>query len=574
MAVMGVQVVVTLLAASLMQKMAPHCSFARWLLCNGRYGSVPVPCVPRVPWGQPAPVTPLSPQPVQVQAPLGRGALRPGREAAPQEQEGQEGQRGGRGQTAVGAAGHRAAAGHQPHHGRGRAGAAPFPRVPVVRGFLRLRRRRLRLQRGLPLPGEPRQGEQPGRALVPAHRPLLRQGVLHGDAALLPLGGGRRTLRVPRGRLLLPAARHAGPGGARGVPGVRPGGRLPLARLAFKLGLVALSSFLGACLTFPGLRLAQTHLDALSMAAGKPLTQVLLHVGFVAPVLVVLLWVRPLARDFLLQAPLGKQTVQILSDASFDTLRLWAVVALSLLRLLGTRHHLQAYLALAERWVRRMRRQAGRIPARDIQRQISRIYCYVSVVSLQYLGPVILTLHCALLLKTLGHHSWGLYPRRVPSSAGGPATPRGWRWGPWGRAGGGAGDLGAPGLHLHPPLVPRTLLLPHLVGGRLPGDHQPLRPLLPPVPGSVLTGGDWERLGETGRELGETGRGLGGNWGRLGWTGMDWDGLGGTGRDWEGLGRTGTDWDGLGGTGCCRSFAAALPACATLKTPLGTLVPL
>ncbi|NWQ83820.1 T161A protein, partial [Columbina picui] len=32
---MGVQVVVTLLAASVMQKMAPHCSFARWLLCNG-----------------------------------------------------------------------------------------------------------------------------------------------------------------------------------------------------------------------------------------------------------------------------------------------------------------------------------------------------------------------------------------------------------------------------------------------------------------------------------------------------------------------------------------------------------
>uniref|UniRef100_A0A8C0AYI5 Transmembrane protein 161A n=1 Tax=Buteo japonicus TaxID=224669 RepID=A0A8C0AYI5_9AVES len=28
-------VVVSLLAASVMQKMAPHCSFARWLLCNG-----------------------------------------------------------------------------------------------------------------------------------------------------------------------------------------------------------------------------------------------------------------------------------------------------------------------------------------------------------------------------------------------------------------------------------------------------------------------------------------------------------------------------------------------------------
>ncbi|NWU21898.1 T161A protein, partial [Dyaphorophyia castanea] len=61
---------------------------------------------------------------------------------------------------------------------------------------------------------------------------------------------------------------------------------LPLAKLGFKLGLVALSSFLGALLTFPGLRLAQTHLDALRMAAGKPLTQALLHAAFVAPVLV------------------------------------------------------------------------------------------------------------------------------------------------------------------------------------------------------------------------------------------------------------------------------------------------
>lgn len=34
---MGIQLVVSLLAASIMQRMAPHCSFARWLVCNGRY---------------------------------------------------------------------------------------------------------------------------------------------------------------------------------------------------------------------------------------------------------------------------------------------------------------------------------------------------------------------------------------------------------------------------------------------------------------------------------------------------------------------------------------------------------
>uniref|UniRef100_A0A8C0HJ97 Transmembrane protein 161A n=1 Tax=Buteo japonicus TaxID=224669 RepID=A0A8C0HJ97_9AVES len=191
--------------------------------------------------------------------------------------------------------------------------------------------------------------------------------------------------------------------------GLEPGG-LPLAKLAFKLGLVALCSFLGACLTFPGLRLAQTHLDALRMAADKPLTQVLLHVSFLAPVLVVVMWIKPISREFLLHAPMGKQTVQLMSDSAYNTARLWTIVGLCLLRLAVTRHHLQAYLGLAERWVEQMRKEAGRITVLEIQRKITRIYCYVSVVSLQYLGPIILTLHCTLLLKTLGHHSWGLYP--------------------------------------------------------------------------------------------------------------------------------------------------------------------
>ncbi|NXH53714.1 T161A protein, partial [Rhabdornis inornatus] len=180
---------------------------------------------------------------------------------------------------------------------------------------------------------------------------------------------------------------------------------LPLAKLAFKLGLVALSSFLGACLTFPGLRLAQTHLDALRMAQDRPLTQ----------------WGHTWGQRGHLGA-VG-DTWGHLSDSSYDTARLWAIVALSLLRLLGTRHHLQAYLGLAQRWARHLRREAGRIPATDIQRKISRIYCYVSVVSLQYLGPVILTLHCALLLKTLGHHSWGLYPESPPVSPAAAVTP-------------------------------------------------------------------------------------------------------------------------------------------------------
>ncbi|XP_069784677.1 transmembrane protein 161A isoform X3 [Narcine bancroftii] len=183
-----------------------------------------------------------------------------------------------------------------------------------------------------------------------------------------------------------------------------------VARLVFKLSLVGLSSFIGACLTFPGLRMAQTHLDALKMTADKPLTQVLLYASFLSPVVVLLLWVKPISRDFVINAPFGTEKVQLMSDSAYNTVRLWVILGLCALRLLVTRYHLQAYLNLAEKWVEQMKKDAGYISMVEIQRKISRVFCYLCVITVQYLGPVILLLHCTLLLKVLGDYSWGLYP--------------------------------------------------------------------------------------------------------------------------------------------------------------------
>ncbi|OCU00850.1 hypothetical protein XELAEV_18006627mg [Xenopus laevis] len=185
---------------------------------------------------------------------------------------------------------------------------------------------------------------------------------------------------------------------------------MPFVKLAFKIALVALCAFLGGCLTFPGLRLAQTHLDALKMAADRPMLQLLLHMSFLPPVIVVVLWIRPITRDFLLNAPMGKESVELMSNSAYNTFRLWIIVLLCLLRFCLTRFHLQAYLCLADRWVEQMKREAGRISMLEIQRKISRIFCYLTVVALQYLAPVILTFHCVFMLKSLGDYSWGLYP--------------------------------------------------------------------------------------------------------------------------------------------------------------------
>lgn len=59
-----------------------------------------------------------------------------------------------------------------------------------------------------------------------------------------------------------------------------------------------------------------------------------------------------------------------MSDSAYNTARLWTIVGLCLLRLAVTRHHLQAYLGLAERWVEQMRKEAGRITVLEIQRKV------------------------------------------------------------------------------------------------------------------------------------------------------------------------------------------------------------
>uniref|UniRef100_A0A673TLW9 Transmembrane protein 161A n=1 Tax=Suricata suricatta TaxID=37032 RepID=A0A673TLW9_SURSU len=301
MAVLGVQLVVTLLTATLMHRLAPHCSFARWLLCNGSLF----------------------------------------RYKHPSEEE-----------------------------------------LRALEGKQRPRGRKDRWANGY-------SEEKP--LSVPRDAPFQLETCPLTAVDALGLASVTQNLE--------PLLKMQGWDWA-----------LPLAKLAIRMGLAFVGSMLGAFLTFPGLRLAQTHLDALTMSEDRPMLQFLLQMSFLSPLIILALWTKPIARDFLHQAPVGGMPVSLLSDSAFDSLRLWVLVALCLLRLAVTRPHLQAYLCLAKARVEQLRREAGRIEAREIQRRVVRVYCYVTVVSLQYLTPLILTFNCTLLLKTLGGYSWGLGP--------------------------------------------------------------------------------------------------------------------------------------------------------------------
>ncbi|XP_066124605.1 transmembrane protein 161A isoform X3 [Saccopteryx bilineata] len=301
MAVLGVQLVVTLLTATLMHRLAPHCSFARWLLCNGSLF----------------------------------------RYKHPSEEE-----------------------------------------LRALAGKQRPRGRRERWANGY--------GEEK-TFCVPRDAPFQLETC--PLTAVDALGMASMTQNLE--------------------PLMKTQGwdwMLPLVKLVIRVGLAILGSVLGAFLTFPGLRLAQTHRDALTMSEDQPMLQFLLHTSFLSPLFILWLWTKPIARNFLHQAPYGGTPFSLLSDSAFDSLRLWALVALCLLRLAVTRPHLQAYLCLAKARVEQLRREAGHIEACEIQRRVVRVYCYLTVVSLQYLTPLILTLNCTLLLKTLGGYSWGMGP--------------------------------------------------------------------------------------------------------------------------------------------------------------------
>ena len=59
-----------------------------------------------------------------------------------------------------------------------------------------------------------------------------------------------------------------------------------------------------------------------------------------------------------------------MSENTYDTLRLWAILLLCALRLAMMRHHLQAYLNLAKKGVEQMKKEAGRISTVDLQKMV------------------------------------------------------------------------------------------------------------------------------------------------------------------------------------------------------------
>lgn len=179
----------------------------------------------------------------------------------------------------------------------------------------------------------------------------------------------------------------------------------PLSKLIFKFWLAIACGFIGALFTFPGLRFAQMHRDCMLFFGQNRLMQVLLNFSFASPLFVLLLWVRPLSRRYLTEQRFsGREPV--MSPETFETSRILFILLVILVRFLLLNKYLQAYLNLAPNRLIRLRKEAGKITNVELQKMIAGVFYYLCVVTLQYVGPLLLLLYTNLLYKVLGQYSW------------------------------------------------------------------------------------------------------------------------------------------------------------------------
>lgn len=75
--------------------------------------------------------------------------------------------------------------------------------------------------------------------------------------------------------------------------------RGPASKIIVKFCIAVSCGVLGAIFTFPGLRMARMHWDSLKYCRESKMLQLILNTSFVLPFIIVILWIKPISREYL-----------------------------------------------------------------------------------------------------------------------------------------------------------------------------------------------------------------------------------------------------------------------------------
>lgn len=199
------------------------------------------------------------------------------------------------------------------------------------------------------------------------------------------------------------------------------------AHLALLAGVFTSTAFL------PAFRFARMYAEMTAESGISLAQKALLHVNMLAPLLVAVLWVKPLALDVFVPQYLvpcspralmrdcfataadealftsSSGSVFVLTESQFATMRVYIVLASVLVRLVCFRTHLQFFLLEIREAIVQLVRRPGAVDGPVLQSKVRVQFNYLPIIAVQYLAPVAAVLASVVLLARQTGTSLGVF---------------------------------------------------------------------------------------------------------------------------------------------------------------------
>ena len=168
-----------------------------------------------------------------------------------------------------------------------------------------------------------------------------------------------------------------------------------LSMWSFKMTMALFCGAFSMILIFPGFRFADTHFNTIS-STRTPFFRSLLNVNYIAPMLCLSLWIRPLTHEFIAD----KSNVNIFNmmEIRYESFRVLVLLGVCIFRFALTRHYLQNYLNTAKWRVENLRQEQRRLTIQTLRKKVSHIFLFYAALGIQYLAPYVILLSVTLLL--------------------------------------------------------------------------------------------------------------------------------------------------------------------------------
>lgn len=180
----------------------------------------------------------------------------------------------------------------------------------------------------------------------------------------------------------------------------------PASKIFIKFCIAVWCASLGTILTFPGMRIAKMHWDLLRYFRENRLKQIILNITFALPFILVILWIKPVTKDYLTVRIFSGKTEPLMTVESFEIARLLVILFTVCIKMYLMPWYLQAYLDMAYHRIEEQKKEAGRITNIEFQKKVAAVFYYLCVVTLQYVAPLIMCLYITFMYKTLSEYQW------------------------------------------------------------------------------------------------------------------------------------------------------------------------